>query len=77
KLNMAKEIEYSIECNPVNVTEEKLEVMKKYGVNRISMGLQDKQDNLLKGLGSIHNYKTFKENFLLSKKVGFNHINVD
>lgn len=77
KLNMAKNIEYSMECNPGNLTEEKLEVMKKYGVNRISMGLQAKQDNLLKGLGRIHNYKTFKENFLLAKKVGFNNINVD
>ena len=77
KLNMAKDIEYSMECNPGNLTEEKLEVMKMYGVNRISMGLQAKQDNLLKGLGRIHNYKTFKENFLLAKKVGFNNINVD
>lgn len=77
KLNMAKDIEYSMECNPGNLTEEKLEVMKKYGVNRISMGLQAKQDNLLKGLGRIHNYKTFKENFSLAKKVGFNNINVD
>ena len=77
KLNMAKDIEYSMECNPGNLTEEKLEVMKKYGVNRISMGLQAKQDNLLKGLGRIHNYKTFKENFLLAKKVGFNNINID
>ncbi|HHQ4153876.1 TPA: radical SAM family heme chaperone HemW [Clostridium perfringens] len=77
KINMAKDIEYSMECNPGNLTEEKLEVMKKYGVNRISMGLQAKQDNLLKGLGRIHNYKTFKENFLLAKKVGFNNINVD
>lgn len=77
KLNMAKDVEYSMECNPGNLIEEKLEVMKKYGVNRISMGLQAKQDNLLKGLGRIHNYKTFKENFLLAKKVGFNNINVD
>ncbi|STB59446.1 radical SAM family heme chaperone HemW [Clostridium perfringens] len=77
KLNMSKDIEYSMECNPGNLTEEKLEVMKKYGVNRISMGLQAKQDNLLKWLGRIHNYKTFKENFLLAKKVGFNNINVD
>lgn len=77
KLNMAKDIEYSMECNPGNLTEKKLKVMKKYGVNRISMGLQAKQDNLLKGLGRIHTYKTFRENFLLAKKVGFNRINVD
>lgn len=77
KLNISKDVEFSMECNPGNLTEEKLNVMKKYGVNRISMGLQAKQDSLLKGLGRIHNYETFKENFLLAKKVGFNNINVD
>lgn len=77
KLNLADDIEYSIECNPGSLTEEKLRVMKKYGVNRISMGLQAKQDSLLKGLGRIHNYKTFRENFLLAREVGFKNINVD
>lgn len=77
KLNLSNNVEFSMECNPGNLTEEKLKVMKKYGVNRISMGLQAKQDNLLKGLGRIHNYETFKENFLLAKKVGFDNINVD
>lgn len=77
KVNMSKEIEFSMECNPGNLTEEKLSIMKKYGINRISMGLQAKQDKLLKKLGRIHSYETFKENFLLAKKVGFNNINVD
>ena len=76
-LNISKNIEFSMECNPGNLTEEKLIVMKENGVNRISMGLQAKQNSLLKTLGRIHDYDTFKENFLLAKKKGFNNINVD
>lgn len=76
-LNISENIEFSMECNPGNLTEDKLRVMKENGVNRISMGLQAKQNSLLKTLGRIHDYDTFKENFLLAKKNGFNNINVD
>lgn len=76
-LNLSHNIEYSMECNPGSLNEEKLNVMKEYGVNRISMGLQAVQDNLLKTLGRIHNFKEFKENFLTARKCGFDNINVD
>lgn len=77
KLNISDDVEFSMECNPGNLTKEKLRVMKEHGVNRISMGLQAKQNNLLKGLGRIHDYETFKENYLLAKESGFTNINVD
>lgn len=70
-------IEYTIECNPGNITENKLNIMKKYGVNRISMGLQAIQNSLLKDIGRIHNFEVFKENFRLARECGFNNINVD
>ena len=76
-LNLCDDIEFTIECNPGNLTYEKLKVMKSYGVNRISMGLQAKQDNLLKEIGRIHNFKEFKENFFKAREVGFLNINVD
>lgn len=77
KLNLSNNIEFSIECNPGSLTGEKLEVMKRLGINRISMGLQAVQDGLLKALGRIHNFKLFKENFFLARKYGFDNINVD
>ncbi|MGG5462670.1 radical SAM family heme chaperone HemW [Clostridium sp. B9] len=77
KLNISDDVEFSMECNPGNLTKEKLRVMKEHGVNRISMGLQAKQNNLLKGLGRIHDYETFKENYLLAKESGFTNINID
>ncbi|MGL4990882.1 MAG: radical SAM family heme chaperone HemW [Sarcina sp.] len=70
-------IEYTVECNPGSITEKKLNIMKKYGVNRISMGLQAIQNSLLKDIGRIHNFEVFKENFRLARECGFTNINVD
>ena len=77
KLNLHKDLEFSMECNPGVLFKEKLEAMKKGGVNRISFGLQSANNNLLKEVGRIHSYEEFLENFNLARKVGFNNINVD
>ncbi|MGL4761291.1 MAG: radical SAM family heme chaperone HemW [Sarcina sp.] len=77
KFEFAKDMEFTVECNPGSITKEKLDVMKKYGVNRLSMGLQAVQNTLLKDLGRIHSYEVFKENFKLARECGFDNINVD
>lgn len=77
KLNLSDKLEYSMECNPGTVSENKLKIMKKYGVNRISFGLQSCNDNLLKKIGRIHTLEEFLENYNLARKIGFNNINVD
>ena len=76
-VNLSKNIEYSMECNPGTVNEEKLKIMKKYGVNRISFGLQSCNDELLKNIGRIHTFKEFLENYKLARKIGFDNINID
>lgn len=77
KLNLSNNIEYTMECNPGNLTREKLKIMREYGVNRISMGLQAVQNTLLKSIGRIHNYDEFERNFKEARDFGFNNINVD
>ncbi|MGL5634574.1 MAG: radical SAM family heme chaperone HemW [Sarcina sp.] len=77
KFEFAKNMEFTVECNPGSITREKLEVMRKYGVNRISMGLQAVQNILLKDIGRLHSYEVFKENFKLVRECGFQNINVD
>lgn len=77
KLNLSNNIEYTMECNPGNLTREKLKIMKEYGVNRISMGLQAVQNTLLKSIGRIHDYDEFEKNFKEARDFGFNNINVD
>lgn len=77
KLNFSKTIEYSIECNPGTVNEEKLQKMKRYGVNRISFGLQSCDNDLLKNIGRIHTFEEFLQNYNLARKIGFKNINID
>ena len=77
KLDLEENIEFTMECNPGTLTEEKLKVMLKGGVNRISMGLQAVQNSLLKEIGRIHTFKVFEENYNLARRVGFKNINVD
>ena len=77
KLDLEDNMEFTMECNPGTLTEEKLKVMLKGGVNRISMGLQAVQNSILKEIGRIHTFKIFEENFNLARKVGFKNINVD
>lgn len=70
-------IEITIEANPGSITEEKLKMYKKIGINRISIGLQSTNDILLKQIGRIHTYKDFLNSYELVKKAGFKNINVD
>lgn len=75
-LNKEK-LEASIEVNPGTLTEEKLKIYKKAGINRLSFGLQSVNDAELRKLGRIHTYEQFKENYLLARTLGFTNINVD
>lgn len=77
KLDLEEGLEFTMECNPGALEEEKLRTMIEGGVNRISMGLQAVQNSLLKDIGRIHTFKEFTENFNLARKVGFKNINVD
>ena len=71
----AKEI--TIEVNPGTVTEEKLKTYKKIGINRLSIGLQSTDNNILKTIGRIHSYEDFLNTYKLARNQGFDNINVD
>lgn len=75
--NIAENVEITIEVNPGTVTKEKLEEYVKCGINRISIGLQSTQNNLLKEIGRIHSFEQFLETYKLAQEVGFKNINVD
>ena len=75
--NISETAEISIEANPGTVTEEKLLLWKKAGINRISFGLQSADNDELKCLGRIHTWEAFEENYHLARKCGFENINVD
>lgn len=69
--------EVTIEVNPGMLDKEKARVYKEIGINRISLGLQSLNDNLLKSIGRIHTSKEFLESLEILRNEGFNNINVD
>lgn len=77
KKNISKRPEITIEVNPGTATKEKLKNYKKCGINRLSIGLQSAQDEILKEIGRIHNFEQFLETYQMARKVGFKNINVD
>ncbi len=75
--DLSKSKEFTFELNPESVTVEKLKILRDFGVNRLSIGLQSSDDVLLKYLGRVHNYQTFSKVFDMARKEGFENINLD
>ena len=77
KYNIEENCEITIEVNPRKEKKKKIEDYKKIGINRISIGLQETNNNILKTIGRIHTYEKFLETYNLVKESGFENINVD
>ena len=79
KDNMVKmaDMEITIEVNPGTVNKEKLEEYRKAKINRLSIGLQSTNNDILKQIGRIHTFEQFLETYQMAKEVGFDNINVD
>lgn len=69
--------EFTIEVNPGTVTEEKLNTYKSLGINRLSMGLQSSNNEMLKTIGRIHTFEEAESAYYLARKVGFENISLD
>ena len=77
KFYLNENAEITIEVNPGTVNKEKLEDYYKFGINRLSIGLQSTYDSLLYKIGRIHTYNQFEECYKLAREIGFKNINVD
>ena len=77
KFAISNDCECTIEVNPGTVDFTKLEKYREAGINRLSIGLQSCNDNELKILGRIHNFKDFEDMFQSARTAGFDNINVD
>ena len=74
--NKEDNIEFTIESNVESLTEEKLKIMKKYGVNRLSIGVQSFNEQILKILGRNHTREDIYNKINIAKKY-FDNINID
>ena len=62
---------------PDSITADKLSVLRKYGVERISINPQTMNDETLKIIGRRHSVAQVKEAYSLARSMGFNNINMD
>ena len=69
--------EITIEVNPGTIKYTDLIAYREYGINRLSIGLQSADDEILRLLGRIHNYDEFVEGFEAARRAGFENISVD
>jgi oxygen-independent coproporphyrinogen-3 oxidase len=76
-LDVSRLIEWTIEANPGSVSARKAALLKTFGVNRISLGVQSWDEDLLKLLGREHNAQQAEESFRILRDAGFTNVNVD
>src|SRR5579859_7714318 len=77
RLNLTGAAEWTVECNPATVSLDKARLLRSHGVNRISMGVQSLNENLLDRLGRIHSREMVFKSFDILRTAGFNNLNID
>ena len=77
RLDLLGAAEWTVECNPATVSLEKARLLRDFGVNRISMGVQSLDAALLGRLGRIHSREMVFKSFDTLRRAGFDNLNVD
>lgn len=71
-------VEFTVEAGrPDSITREKLEVLHKWGIDRISINPQTMKDETLKLIGRHHTVEQTIESYKMAREVGFDDINMD
>ena len=69
--------EFTIEMNPATVSLEKAGRLRELGVNRVSMGVQSWDEELLKTLGRVHSGPQAEKSYRILREAGFTNVNLD
>lgn len=69
--------EFTFECNIEDVTKELLVLLKKYNVNRLSIGIESFSKSNLEFMKRYHDYEDTSKKIELIRSMGFNNINLD
>lgn len=75
--NTHEDMEITMEINPGTLDREKLNIYKEANINRMSIGLQTFNNDILNKLGRIHSAEDFFRSYDILNRVGFENINVD
>ncbi|MBN8250470.1 radical SAM family heme chaperone HemW [Priestia flexa] len=69
--------EFTFEANPNELTEEKLRILHAYGVDRLSIGVQTFNEQLLEKIGRVHSNQQAFQAVDEARKIGFRNISLD
>lgn len=75
--DVSVDCEITFETNPDDLSEDYLQGLLDLNINRLSIGIQSFNDNVLKYLGRRHDSSKLRLNIETAKKVGFDNISVD
>ncbi len=75
--SVASDAEITLEANPRTLTEDKLKAYGNMGINRLSLGAQSMDDDLLAFMGRAHDRADFLESWKMAREQGFSNMNVD
>ena len=77
RFNISPEAEITFEANPDSVSQGMLQQLRSEGFNRMSLGVQNDEDDLLKKLGRPHNYEQAINAVRMARKAGIENVSVD
>ncbi len=77
KLNLLGAEEFTVESNPATVSADKSKLLRDFGVNRVSMGVQSLDEKLLDRLGRIHSREQVFKSYDTLRAAGFANVNLD
>ncbi len=75
--NIKPNAEITLEANPDDLTKQKLQLFKKYNINRLSIGIQSFHEPHLKSLNRIHTSQEAERCVKLSQDIGIQNLTID
>jgi oxygen-independent coproporphyrinogen-3 oxidase len=75
--NIASDAEYTLEVNPNTASRELFKMIREFGVNRLSLGVQSFEQPVLNALGRLHNAKDAAVAVEIARSAGFTNVGID
>ena len=77
RFNVSKSAEVTLEANPDSITDKGCQKLLAAGFNRISIGVQNNNDQILKVLGRPHTFRQAQRSVDIARNAGFGNISLD
>lgn len=77
RFSLSEQCEITVEVNPKTIDRDGLIALKKAGANRLSIGVQSANDNVLKAIGRIHTFDDARQCIRDARNAGFQNISAD